>query len=102
MPSTPFQSHVLETPTTVRVTLAAKRLRVSQILQLVQGAMIQFDKACDEPLSLEVSGRKIATGEAVKVGDKFGLKLRSLESPPPVLKVASQEPSAGRVVTANG
>jgi hypothetical protein len=32
-------------------------------------------------LQLEVSGRPVATGEAVKVGDKFGLRVNSIVLP---------------------
>jgi flagellar motor switch protein FliM len=65
-------------------------MRIGQIVQLVPGTMLQFDKACDEPLTLEVAGRTIASGDAVKVGDKFGIKLRGLEPPPPTVQTARQ------------
>ena len=65
----------------VRVTLASKKLLVSSIVELGQGSLIQFDKPCEELLELEVGGQKIALGEAVKVGDKFGLRLSSVVLP---------------------
>ena len=57
------------------VTLAHQKLPVERILQFVPGVMIQFDKPCDRPLSLEIDGNAIAEGEVVKVGDKFGLRI---------------------------
>ena len=59
----------------VAVTLASKELPVERILNLVPGMMIQFDKACDAPLTLEIDDQKIAQGDVVKVGDKFGLRI---------------------------
>ena len=65
----------------ITVTLAAKKQPVGKIIELVPGSIIQFEKACDEMLELEVSGQRIAEGECVKVGDKFGLRITSLILP---------------------
>jgi flagellar motor switch/type III secretory pathway protein FliN len=63
------------------VTLAATQQPVSRIIELGPGSIIQFDKSCEETLSLEVGGQEIAVGEAVKVGDKFGLRVTSMIMP---------------------
>jgi flagellar motor switch protein FliN len=65
----------------VVVTLAAKKQVIGQILELGPGSIIHFDKSCDEMLDLNVGGHRIAQGEAVKVGDKFGLRVTSLILP---------------------
>ena len=65
----------------VIVTLAAKKQPVAQILELGPGSIIHFDKSCEEMLDLSVGDRRIAQGEAVKVGDKFGLRITSLVLP---------------------
>ncbi len=65
----------------VVVTLAGQRQPVSRIVELKPGSMIQFNKMCDEMLSLEVGNQTIAEGEAVKVGDKFGIRLMSMSMP---------------------
>lgn len=76
-----YQQGVLEVRAPVAVTLAHKMVPLQLVLDLVPGAMIQFDKNCDAPLVLEVGGHPIATGEAVKVEDKFGLRIRSFDVP---------------------
>ncbi len=65
----------------VQVTLAETRRPVSEVLQFAPGVIIQFSKPCDEPLELQVNGRTIAVGEAVKVGDKFGLRITKMTPP---------------------
>lgn len=65
----------------ISVTLAEKRQPVKSIVELGIGSIIHFSKPCDDPLDLEVNGRKIAQGEAVKVGDKFGLRVRNISLP---------------------
>ena len=66
----------------VVVNLATMKKSVSQVVELGLGSILQFDKACDEPLTLEVGGRRVAYGEVVKVGDKFGLRISSISLPP--------------------
>jgi flagellar motor switch protein FliN/FliY len=63
------------------VTLASKRQSVQSILQLGSGSIIQFEKSCDEMLDLSVGDQQIAKGEAVKVGDKFGIRITSFVFP---------------------
>jgi flagellar motor switch/type III secretory pathway protein FliN len=62
-------------------SLARTRMRVQQIVSLAPGSLIHFSKRCDEMLELEVAGQVIALGEAVKVGDKFGLRITSMKLP---------------------
>jgi flagellar motor switch/type III secretory pathway protein FliN len=54
---------------------------VREIVQLGPGAIIQFEKSCEEMLELEAGSIPIAAGEAVKVGDKFGLRITSIRLP---------------------
>lgn len=70
-----FWKSLLRIQADATVVLAQQPIAVDRILHFVPGVMIQFDKACDSPLALEVDGQKIAEGEVVKVGDKFGLRI---------------------------
>jgi flagellar motor switch/type III secretory pathway protein FliN len=65
----------------VVVTLAQKRQALTRITELGPGAIIQFDKSCEETLELDVGGHAVAVGDAVKVGDKFGLRITSMILP---------------------
>ena len=65
----------------VTVTLASKQQVVEKIVNLNPGSIIQFDKSCEEMLELGVGDQKIGVGEAVKVGDKFGIRITSLVLP---------------------
>lgn len=75
-----FANAVLSIKTPVSVTLARKKCSLERIIELVPGAMLSFDSHCDEPLILEAGGKEIATGETVKIGDKFGLRIREILS----------------------
>ena len=69
---------VLRIETAVSVTLARKNVSLDRIINLVPGSMLTFDVHCDEPLTLEAGGHPIARGETVKIGDKFGLRIREI------------------------
>ena len=73
---------LLRVPVTVAVTLAHTRTSLSKVIDIGPGTIIQFDKSCESPLSLEVGDVEIANGEAVKIGDKFGLKVGEIVLPP--------------------
>lgn len=76
-----YARSLLRIDLTVRVALAHKRQRADDILGLGPGQIIQFNKSCDEMLDLMVGHQKVAKGEAVKVGDKFGLRITSIVLP---------------------
>jgi flagellar motor switch protein FliN len=73
-----YSRSVLAIKTPVTVTLAQKKVSLDRIVNLVPGSMLTFDSHCDEPLLLEVGGTSIAIGETVKIGDKFGLRIREI------------------------
>jgi flagellar motor switch protein FliN/FliY len=76
-----YSKSLLKIRLPVVVTLARKRQPVGRIVEIGPGLIIQFDKSCEEMLDLEVGGRPVACGEAVKVGDKFGLRVTSIVLP---------------------
>ncbi len=77
----PYSRSLLKIRVPVTVTLAETRRPIGDILEIVPGSILQFEKMCDETLSLEVGNHKIAEGETVKVGDKFGLRITSMVMP---------------------
>lgn len=77
----PFCKSVLQVQVPVVVTLARKSMQLDQVLKLVPGMMIQFEKPFDAPMSLEVDDQPIAEGDVVKAGDKFAIRITQVSSP---------------------
>jgi flagellar motor switch/type III secretory pathway protein FliN len=77
----PYTRSLLRIQVPVRVTLAESKLPLAKIVELAPGSIIQFKKSCDDPLTLSVGEHEIAVGDAVKVGEKFGLRLASMVMP---------------------
>ena len=62
----------------VYVTVAERSMRLSRIMDLVPGAIIEFRKSAEEPLDLQAAGITIGRGEAVIVRERFGLQVREI------------------------
>ncbi len=76
-----YTRNLLNVKVPVSVTLAAKKQQLKQIVDLAPGTLIQFSKSCDDTLELCVGDQCIARGVAVKVGEKFGLRVNALTPP---------------------
>jgi flagellar motor switch protein FliN/FliY len=69
-------------PVAVTVRLAEKKVEISQLIGLGPGAIITFDKSCEDLIDLYVNNQIYCRGEAVKIGEKFGIKICELGSQP--------------------
>jgi flagellar motor switch protein FliN/FliY len=63
----------LEVP--VIVKLADKRLSLGDIIDLSPGSIVEFTKSAEQSLELMVNNKMVGRGVAVKVGEKFGLRI---------------------------
>jgi flagellar motor switch protein FliN len=66
----------LEVPLIVK--LADRKMNLSEVMRLGTGAIIEFFKSSEQPLELLVNNKVIAVGEAVKIGENFGLRIRQI------------------------
>ena len=69
-----------DVPLQVSVEVGRARILLKDLLQMGEGYVVELDKMAGEPLDLFVNGRLIARGEAVRIGDKFGIKLTEVVS----------------------
>jgi len=79
--STPTQNELqrimrMEVP--VIVKLAERKLTMAEVMRLGPGAIVEFSKSSDEPLELLINNKAIGLGDAVKVGENFGLKINQI------------------------
>jgi flagellar motor switch protein FliN len=66
---------VMDVPVEVTVEIGRRRMRIAEILRLGAGAVLELTKAADEPLDIYVNNKPIARGEAVVVGDRYGIRV---------------------------
>lgn len=65
----------------VIVKLAERRMRLSRIVSLATGTIVEFDKPAEQPLELMVNNVTIGQGDVVKIGENFGLRINSIGRP---------------------
>ena len=69
---------ILDIELPVIVRLARRTMRVSEVVRMTTGSIIEFEKAADDDLDLLVASKQIGQGQAVKVGENFGLRITDI------------------------
>lgn len=72
---------LLDVPLELTVELGRTKLTIENVLSLQSGSVIELDKIAGDPLDILLNGRLVARGEAVVVGEKFGIRVTSIVSP---------------------
>lgn len=68
-------SFVMDVPVEVTIELGRKSAKIGEVLRLGPGSILELSKANGEPLDVYVNNRLIARGEAVVVGERYGIRL---------------------------
>jgi flagellar motor switch protein FliN/FliY len=72
---------ILEIPLEIHVELGRRRMRISELLSIGTGGILELNTAAGAPLSLYANQTLIATGEAVVVGERYGVRVTDIISP---------------------
>ncbi len=70
---------ILDLKVPVSVILAERDMTVASVLDIAVGSIVEFDVPFDADLILQVVGHPIGLGQAVKVGENFGLRIASID-----------------------
>ena len=68
-------SFVLDVPVEVTIELGRKNMRIADVLRLGPGSTLELDKVSGDPLDIYVNNQLIARGEAVVIGERYGVRL---------------------------
>ena len=74
-PRKPSIKRILGLSVPVAVVLAERDMPIESILETTAGTIIEFEVSFDSELTLQVANRPIGSGQAVKVGENFGLRI---------------------------
>ena len=69
---------ILHVKVPVIVQLADKTMPLKRVLEINVGVILEFEHAFDAELDLIVANCRIAKGQAVKVGENFGLRITEI------------------------
>ena len=67
-------------PVNLSMEIGRTSLTISELMSLGKGSVVELQRMADEPLDVLVNGTLVAHGEAVVVGDRFGIRLTDVVS----------------------
>ena len=69
---------VYDIPLKLSVVLGSTELKVSSLLELSKGAVIELDKKVGEPVDLLINDKIVAHGEIILIDNKVGVTITEL------------------------
>ena len=69
---------VYDVPVAVTAVLGTATMKVSQLLKLGRGAVVQLDRMVGDTIDLHANNRLIARGEVVVIDDRLGVTMTEI------------------------
>lgn len=66
----------------ITVEIGRCRRRIADVLRLSPGQTLELGKSAGEPVDIYVNGQLLGRGEAVIVGDRYGVRITELAQSP--------------------
>ena len=63
------------------VEVGSTELKIRDLLRLNEGSVVELERLAGDPLDILANGVKIAKGEVVMVGEKFGIRFTEVADP---------------------
>ena len=80
MPSRNYRL-LADIPLRLSVEVGSTALRLADLLDLQEGAVVELDRASNELLDIMVNGTLVAKGEVVTVNGRFGVRIVDVIAP---------------------
>ncbi|RMH11722.1 MAG: FliM/FliN family flagellar motor switch protein [Gammaproteobacteria bacterium] len=71
---------ILKLSVPLLVMVGERKMSVEDVLSLGPGAILELERPADSDLILMVNNKTIGSGQAVKVGENFGIKITHIDS----------------------
>lgn len=72
---------ILDLPLEIHVEIGRRRMRIGQLLSMTAGSVLELDALAGAPLSVYANRMLVAQGEAVIVGERYGVRITEILSP---------------------
>ena len=63
------------------VEVGSTELKIRDLLRLNEGSVVELERLAGDPLDILANGVKIAKGEVVMVGERFGVRFSEIVDP---------------------
>jgi flagellar motor switch protein FliN/FliY len=81
---------ILDLPLLIHVELGNRRMRISELLQISVGSVLDLDSPAGAALGIYANRTLIAQGEAVVVGERYGIRVTEIVTPAERIKRLGQ------------
>ena len=72
-------SHLMDVPVRVTVEVGRTKMRLSELVHLSPGSLLELDRAAHEPADILVNGKIVARGEIVTIDKSYGVRITEVE-----------------------
>jgi flagellar motor switch protein FliN/FliY len=72
---------ILDIPVQLTVELGRTKIAIKDLLQLVQGSVVELNGMAGAPMDVLINGTIVAQGEVVVVNEKFGVRVTDIITP---------------------
>lgn len=69
---------LLDIPLEVVVELGRTKKKISEVLELTSGSIVELDKMAGEPVDVYVNNKLVAKGEVVVIDEHFGVRIKEI------------------------
>ena len=69
---------ILEIPLDIHVELGRRRMRIHELLEIDVGSVVELGTPAGTPLSIYANNILVAQGEAVIVGERYGVRITDI------------------------
>lgn len=69
---------ILQLKVPLIVTVGTQRIALDTVLGFGPGSIVELNKSSDEPLEILINNKHVGTGEAIKVGENFGVRITKM------------------------
>lgn len=73
---------LLDIPLEIVVELGRTKKKISEVLELTSGSILDLEKLAGEPVDVYVNNKLVAKGEVVVIDEHFGVRITEIASTP--------------------
>lgn len=66
---------VMDVPLELSVEIGRRTMRLAEVLKLGAGSVLELERTSGEPLCIYANNRLVARGQAVVIGERYGVRL---------------------------
>ncbi len=77
-PSEDYSSLLMDVPLDVKVEIGKTKLRMKEVLSLVQGSIIKLEKQAGAPVEVVANKQVVARGDVIVIDENFGVRITEI------------------------